>query len=72
MIDMNSTIWYADLAQFQVYRNRKMKRNNIIKGLLQVMNKMMSLGELNLLAVMHKLLNQSKDEGIKYDIKIII
>ena len=65
MKDTIGTTWYIDLAWFWVYRNRERKSNNIIKALLQVVNKIISLKELNSLVVMNTSPNQRGDKGIK-------
>ena len=54
IIDNTGTTQYIDSAWFWVYGNRERKRLNIIKGLIQVVNDLISLDELNLLAVTYK------------------
>ena len=62
---MNSIRQYIDPAWFWIYENREQKKTNIIKGLIQFMYKIMSLEELNSLAVICKLPNQRGDEEIR-------
>ena len=54
MIDNIETTQYTDLAQFWVYSNRERKKSNIIKGLIQVVNELISLDELNLFVVTYE------------------
>ena len=53
MTDIKGMIWYIDPAQFWFYRNREKKKNKIIKGLIEVINDMISIEELNLLAFLY-------------------
>ena len=65
MTNMNRIIQYIDPTQFQVYGNREKNNNNIIKGLIEVINDIISIKELNPLAVLHTLINQSGDKEIE-------
>jgi len=64
MNDVNGTTWYVDLVCFWIYRNRERKKNNIIKGLMEVIKEMISIEELNLLVVLHVPKNRSGNEGV--------
>ena len=52
MIDISGIIWYTDPIWFWVQRNRERKKNKIINSLIDVINDMISLKELNLLAIL--------------------
>ena len=66
MIDNIGTIWYLDPVWFQVYSNRERKMLNIIKGLIQVFNNLISLDKLSLLVVTYK-----SDHFLKDDNKLV-
>ena len=45
------TTWYTDPVWFWAYSNQERKKNKIINRLLEVVNKLFSLKELNLIAI---------------------
>ena len=62
MKDNTGTIQYIDPAQFWVYRNRERRRDKIIKGLIEVVNELISLDKLNLLAISYDPMQGSKND----------
>ena len=43
MKDEIGTTWYIDPAQFWIHSNRERRRDKIIKGLIEVVNELISL-----------------------------
>ena len=55
MKDNTGTIWYTDPAWCWVYGNRERRKNNIINGLLELINELVSFEDLNLHAISYNL-----------------
>ena len=61
MKDTMGTIQYIDSAWFQVHANRERRRDKIIKGLVEIVNELISLEELNPFAVSYDPMQSSKN-----------
>ena len=62
MKDITGTTWYTDPAWFWVYGNKEQRKNKIIKALIKVVNELVSLEELNPVAISHDPNQSCKNE----------
>ena len=69
MKDTTRTIWYIDLAWFWIHSNREQMRNKIMKELIEVVSKLISLEELNPLAILYNPNQSCKNKNKPIELK---